>query len=179
MCLLKVWKLLLLRMRMPKSENAFENKSQVTLQRWPEKMEDEKGLVAREWLYTKVRWCQLSSRLKLWWWGSIILLISSLDSPLDWILSCRWWMDEWKYKFLSQSLIQSFAWMHRQKGKMRNSGLLCGYICGWCMHFQIIDASQKKYCGKLCGLVLAGGNSIKSASVNIFYKINQIWVPKS
>ena len=47
------------------------------------------------------------------------------------------------------------------------------------MHFQIIDASQKKYCGKLCGLVLAGGNSIKSASVNIFYQINQIWVPKS
>ena len=38
------------------------------------------------------------------------------------------------------------------------------------MHFQIIDASQKKYCGKLCGLVLAGGNSIKSASVNIFLK---------
>ena len=70
MCLLEVWlwKLLLLRMRMPKSENAFENKSQVTLQRWREKMEDEKGLVAREWLYTKVRWCKLSSRLKLWCW---------------------------------------------------------------------------------------------------------------
>ena len=48
----------------------------------------------------------------------------------------------------------------------------------WLMHdivsLQIIDASQKKYCGKLCGLVLAGGNSIKSASINSFnFKFNQ------
>ena len=172
MCLLKVWKLLLLRMRMPKSENAFENKSQVTLQRWPEKMEDEKGLVAREWLYTKVRWCQLSSWLKLWCWRG-----QHLSFCWYWVLTVHWTEsfhadDGWMKVQISFTIIDSKLRLNAQtKRQNEKFWIVVGYSYIYIWHdivsLQIIDASQKKYCGKLCGLVLAGGNSIKSASINI------------
>ena len=105
------------------------------LQRWPEKMEDEKGLVAREWLYTKV--------FGVWY------LVFGVGGSIQRYLVLILWI-------VTTMTIEMVI--------MANSSIWSRpFSCRWHnIWFQIIDASQKKYCGKLCGLVLAGGMLVDS-----------------